>query len=66
MKKFLSRFSYPIELFLPKSEKLFLIFIVSCFVSALFGVIAGPKVGMWVGFAFAAYAAVANDSIKPR
>ena len=64
MKKFLSRFSYPIELFLPKSEKLFLIFIVSCFVSALFGVIAGPKVGMWVGFAFAAYAAVANDSIQ--
>jgi len=64
MKKFFRRFGYPIELFLPKNEKFFLIFIIACFVSALVGVMAGPQVGMWVGFAFAAYAAVANDSIQ--
>ena len=64
MKKFFSRFGYPIELFLPKNEKFFLIFIIACFSAAFAGVIAGPQVGMWVGFAFAAYAAVANDSIQ--
>jgi len=64
MKKFLNRFGYPIELFLPKSEKYFLLFIVACFISASVGIIAGPEIGMWVGFLFAAYAAVANDSIQ--
>ena len=64
MKKFFKGFSYPVELFLPKNEKFFLFFIIVCFLSALVGVIAGPQIGMWVGFAFAAYAAVANDSIQ--
>ncbi len=64
MKKFFQRFGYPIELFLPKSEKYFLFFIVACFISALVGVMLGPEIGMWVGFLFAAYAAVANDSIQ--
>ena len=64
MKKFFKGFSYPVELFLPKNEKFFLFFIIVCFVSALVGVVAGPQIGMWVGFAFAAYAAVANDSIQ--
>ena len=64
MKKFFKAFSYPVELFLPKNEKFFLFFIIVCFISALVGVLAGPQIGMWVGFAFAAYAAVANDSIQ--
>ena len=64
MKKFLSRFGYPIELFLPKSERYFLLFVIACFISASVGVVAGPEIGMWVGFLFAAYAAVANDSIQ--
>ena len=64
MKKFFKGFSYPVELFLPKNEKFFLFFIIVCFISALVGVVAGPQIGMWVGFAFAAYAAVANDSIQ--
>jgi len=64
MKKFLSRFGYPIQLFLPKSERYFLLFIIACFISASVGVVAGPEIGMWVGFLFAAYAAVANDSIQ--
>ena len=49
---------------MPKNEKFFLFFIIVCFISALVGVVAGPQIGMWVGFAFAAYAAVANDSIQ--
>jgi len=63
MKNFLKRFSYPIELFLPKDEKYFLAFICICFLTAMFSV-PYPGIAMWVGFLFAAYAAVANDSIQ--
>tara|TARA_S200000501_G_C20842322_1_gene752181 strand:+ start:923 stop:2065 length:1143 start_codon:yes stop_codon:yes gene_type:complete len=63
MKKFLSRFSYPVELYIQKSERSFLGFIICCFLLALFAA-PFPKIAMWVGFLFAAYAAVANDSIQ--
>ena len=63
MKNFLKRFSYPIQLFLPKDEKYFLAFICICFLAAMFSV-PYPAIAMWVGFLFAAYAAVANDSIQ--
>ena len=63
MKKFLSRFSYPVELYVQKSERSFLSFIVSCFLLAMFAA-PYPQLAMWVGFLFAAYAAVANDSIQ--
>ena len=63
MKKFLSRFSYPVELYVQKSEQSFLAFIVCCFLLAMFAA-PYPQLAMWVGFLFAAYAAVANDSIQ--
>ena len=63
MKKFLSRFSYPVELYVQKSERSFLSFIVCCFLLAMFAA-PYPQLAMWVGFLFAAYAAVANDSIQ--
>ena len=63
MKKFLSRFSYPVELYVQKSERSFLAFIVCCFLLAMFAA-PYPQIAMWVGFLFAAYAAVANDSIQ--
>tara|TARA_Y100001968_G_scaffold241237_1_gene224800 strand:+ start:496 stop:1692 length:1197 start_codon:yes stop_codon:yes gene_type:complete len=63
VKKFLSRFSYPVELYVQKSERSFLSFIVCCFLLAMFAA-PYPHLAMWVGFLFAAYAAVANDSIQ--
>ena len=63
MKKILSRFSYPVELYVQKSERSFLSFIVCCFLLAMFAA-PYPQLAMWVGFLFAAYAAVANDSIQ--
>jgi len=63
VKKFLSRFSYPIELYIHKSERAFLGFIICCFILAMFAA-PYPGLAMWVGFLFAAYAAVANDSIQ--
>ena len=63
MKNFLSRFSYPVELYVQKSERSFLSFIVCCFLLAMFAA-PYPQLAMWVGFLFAAYAAVANDSIQ--
>ena len=63
MKKFLARFSYPVELYIQKSERSFLSFIVCCFLLAMFAA-PYPQLAMWVGFLFAAYAAVANDSIQ--
>ena len=63
MKKFLSRFSYPVELYVQKSERSFLAFVVCCFLLAMFAA-PYPNFAMWVGFLFAAYAAVANDSIQ--
>ena len=41
----------------------FLTFIVFAFILAMF-VTPYPHIAMWVGFVFAAYAAVANDSIQ--
>jgi len=63
MKKFLSKFSYPEVVWLPKNEKNFLLFIIAAFMLAMF-VTPYPQIAMWVGFLFAAYAAIANDSIQ--
>jgi len=63
MKKFFSRFSYPIQLYVQKSERSFLAFIAFAFLLSMF-VAPYPQLAMWVGFMFAAYAAVANDSIQ--
>lgn len=65
MKKFLKSFSfgYPEVVWLPKSERNFLSFIAIAFLMAMFAT-PYPGVAMWVGFLFAAYAAIANDSIQ--
>ena len=63
MKKIFSRFSYPVELYIQKSERSFLAFIILCFLLAMLSA-PYPNLAMWVGFLFAAYAAVANDSIQ--
>ena len=63
MKRFFSKFSYPTNLWIQKSERGFLLFIVLAFLLAMF-VTPYPQIAMWVGFIFAAYAAVANDSIQ--
>jgi hypothetical protein len=63
MKKFMSKFSYPTNLWIQKGERNFLTFIVVAFILAMFAT-PYPHIGMWVGFVFAAYAAVANDSIQ--
>jgi len=63
MKKLLSKFSYPTNLWIQKGERNFLTFIVLAFMLAMFAT-PYPQIGMWVGFIFAAYAAVANDSIQ--
>ena len=63
MKKLMSKFSYPTNLWIHKGERNFLSFIVVAFILAMF-VTPYPQLGMWVGFIFAAYAAVANDSIQ--
>ena len=59
----MSKFSYPTNLWIQKGERNFLTFIVAAFILAMF-VSPYPQIGMWVGFIFAAYAAVANDSIQ--
>lgn len=47
----------------PKKERTFLVMIMLFFAVAM--VVAGyPDVAMWVGFLFAAYSAIANDSIQ--
>tara|TARA_B100000575_G_scaffold138134_1_gene110208 strand:+ start:2569 stop:3711 length:1143 start_codon:yes stop_codon:yes gene_type:complete len=63
MKRFFSKFSYPTNLWVHKDERNFLFFIVVAFLLAMFAT-PYPQIGMWVGFIFAAYAAVANDSIQ--
>ena len=63
MRKLMSKFSYPTNLWIQKGERNFLTFIVAAFILAMF-VSPYPQIGMWVGFIFAAYAAVANDSIQ--
>jgi hypothetical protein len=59
----MSKFSYPTNLWIQKGERNFLTFIVVAFILAMFAT-PYPQIGMWVGFVFAAYAAVANDSIQ--
>ena len=63
MKKLLRRFSFPVSLWIQKDERSFLSFIIFAFLLSVF-VTPYPQIAMWVGFLFAAYAAVANDSIQ--
>ena len=63
MKKIFRAFGYPEVVWLPKSEHSFLTFICLSFIAAMF-VTPYPQYAMWAGFLFAAYAAIANDSIQ--
>ena len=63
MKKLFNSFGYPEVVWFPKSERNFLTFISVAFLLAMF-VTPYPQYAMWLGFLFAAYAAVANDSIQ--
>ena len=63
MKKLFRSFVYPEVVWFPKSERNFLTFISIAFLLAMF-VTPYPQYAMWLGFLFAAYAAVANDSIQ--
>ena len=63
MKKIFKAFSYPATVWFPKTEHNFLIFICASFMLAMFAT-PYPQLAMWVGFLFAAYAAIANDSIQ--
>ena len=63
MKKLFRAFSYPTTVWFPKTEHNFLAFICLAFIAAMFAT-PYPHIAMWVGFIFAAYAAIANDSIQ--
>ena len=63
MKKLIRGFSFPVTLWIQKDERSFLSFIIFAFLLSMF-VTPYPQIAMWVGFLFAAYAAVANDSIQ--
>ena len=63
MRKIFRSFGYPEVVWFPKSERNFLTFISIAFLLAMF-VTPYPQYAMWLGFLFAAYAAVANDSIQ--
>tara|TARA_B100000902_G_scaffold399547_1_gene470943 strand:- start:473 stop:1615 length:1143 start_codon:yes stop_codon:yes gene_type:complete len=63
MKKIFRAFGYPEVVWFPKSEHSFLAFICLSFLIAMFAT-PYPQIAMWVGFLFAAYAAIANDSIQ--
>ena len=63
MKKLFRSFGYPEVVWFPKSERNFLTFLSIAFLLAMF-VTPYPQYAMWLGFLFAAYAAVANDSIQ--
>ena len=63
MKKFFRSFTYPEVVWFPKSEHSFLGFICLAFIITMF-VTPYPQYAMWLGFIFAAYAAIANDSIQ--
>ena len=63
MKRFFRAFGYPDVVWFPKTERSFLAFICVSFILALFAT-PFPQYAMWVGFLFAAYAAIANDSIQ--
>ena len=63
MKQLIKRFSFPVTFWIQKDERSFIVFILICFLAAMFAV-PYPNIAMWLGFLFAAYAAVANDSIQ--
>lgn len=63
MKKILSKYSDISKFWIDRTERSFLTFIVMAFMLAMFAT-PYPQLGMWVGFIFAAYAAIANDSIQ--
>lgn len=63
MKKLIRRFSFPVSFWVQKDEKSFLSFVIVAFMVAMFAT-PYPQIAMWLGFLFAAYAAVANDSIQ--
>ena len=63
MKKIFRAFGYPEVVWFPKSEHNFLGFICLSFIAAMF-LTPYPQYAMWAGFLFAAYAAIANDSIQ--
>ena len=63
MKKLIKRFSFPVSFWVQKDEKSFLAFVIIAFMVAMFAT-PYPQIAMWIGFLFAAYAAVANDSIQ--
>lgn len=63
MKNILKGFGYPEVVWLPKGERSFLAFICVSFLVAMFAS-PYPQYAMWAGFLFAAYAAIANDSIQ--
>ena len=62
MRKIISKYSDISNFWIDKSER-GLSFVVISFMLAMF-VTPYPQLGMWVGFIFAAYAAIANDSIQ--
>ena len=63
MKNLFKAFGYPEVVWFPKTERSFLSFICISFLLAMFAT-PYPQYAMWVGFLFAAYAAIANDSIQ--
>ena len=63
MKKIFKGLGYPEVVWFPKSEHNFLTFICLSFIAAMF-ITPYPQYAMWAGFLFAAYAAIANDSIQ--
>ena len=62
MKKLFKVFSYPEVVWLHKKEQSFLSFIALAFIVAMIAT-DHTHIARWVGFLFAAYAAIANDSI---
>ena len=63
MKRIFRAFGYPDVVWFPKTERSFLGFICVSFILAMF-ITPYPQYAMWAGFLFAAYAAIANDSIQ--
>ena len=63
MKKIFRSFGFPDVVWFPKSEHSFLAFICVSFIAVMF-ITPYPQYAMWAGFLFAAYAAIANDSIQ--
>jgi hypothetical protein len=57
------KFQYPTPLWLQSKERGFLWMLLLSFIVAML-VVPYPPIAMWVGFLFAGYAAIANDSIQ--